>query len=191
MTPNQTKTTTVLAIIIACALGYLAFYHNERKVTPINSTPQNVTLSGTYTCLPHLDTTGPNTEECRFALKADDGVYYAVNFGQGAEAMNQFQARAHITAEGFVIPKEALSSNEWEKYNMKGIFTITKVIQPVNTNSNAKLNIDAVCKSALAYMSFPDGASADAFVTDCKDGKHPEVIERYKADMNLGDGAMI
>ena len=56
---------------------------------------------------------------------------------------------------------------------------------------NAKININAVCEGALAYMSFPDGASADKFVQDCKDGKHPEVIEKYKADMGLGDGAAI
>lgn len=54
-----------------------------------------------------------------------------------------------------------------------------------------KLNINAVCDGALAYMTFPDAASADVFVQDCKEGKHPEVIEQYKADMNLGDGATI
>lgn len=57
--------------------------------------------------------------------------------------------------------------------------------------AQGKLNIDAVCQGALAYMTFKDGASAGAFVSECKEGKHPEVIERYKADMNLGDGARI
>lgn len=57
--------------------------------------------------------------------------------------------------------------------------------------AQGKLNIDAVCQGALAYTTFPDAASASVFVQDCKDGKHPEVIERYKADMNLGDGATI
>ena len=54
-----------------------------------------------------------------------------------------------------------------------------------------KLNINVVCEGALAYMSFPDGASAEAFVAECKEGKHPEVIEKFKKDMNLGDGATI
>jgi hypothetical protein len=54
-----------------------------------------------------------------------------------------------------------------------------------------KLNIEVVCQSALSYMTFPDGASADKFVEDCKEGKYPEVIERYKTDMGLGDGAEI
>jgi hypothetical protein len=29
------------------------------------------------------------------------------------------------------------------------------------------------------------------YVDECKEGRHPEVIERYKADMNLGEGAAI
>lgn len=64
----------------------------------------------------------------------------------------------------------------------------------VPTSSNAvsgKLDINAVCEGALAYMSFPDSASAEAFVKECKAGNRPEVIEKYKQDMNLGDGAQI
>jgi hypothetical protein len=60
-----------------------------------------------------------------------------------------------------------------------------------DTASNAKINVDAVCQGALAYMTFPDAAAAEVFVGECKEGKHPEVIEKYKADMNLGDGAAI
>ncbi|MEK7099585.1 MAG: hypothetical protein AAB883_00375 [Patescibacteria group bacterium] len=63
--------------------------------------------------------------------------------------------------------------------------------EPVTNSAQGKINIDEVCRGALAYMTFSDGASADAFVADCKEGKHPEVIERYKADMNLGAGAQI
>lgn len=61
-----------------------------------------------------------------------------------------------------------------------------------NTPSNsAKLDMGVVCQSALVYTTFPDAATADKFVAECIEGKHPEVIERYKADMNLGDGAAI
>ena len=74
------------------------------------------------------------------------------------------------------------------------MFSNTGPVQnPVQTEQGSmqgKLNISAVCEDALAYMSFPDGATADAFVAECKEGKHPEVIERYKTDMNLGDGAL-
>lgn len=60
---------------------------------------------------------------------------------------------------------------------------------PADSASQGKINIDEVCEGALVYMTFPDGASAEAFVAECKKGNRPEVIERYKAEMNLGDGA--
>ncbi|RJQ34416.1 hypothetical protein C4568_02515 [Candidatus Parcubacteria bacterium] len=62
---------------------------------------------------------------------------------------------------------------------------------PTPSGSEAKIDINAVCEGALAYMSFPDGASAEAFVQECKEGKHPEVIEQYKASLNLDADAAI
>lgn len=62
---------------------------------------------------------------------------------------------------------------------------------PIGTSSQEKLNINAVCEGALVYMTFSNGAEAEKFVAECKEGKHPEVIDRYKAEMNLGDGAVI
>ena len=70
-------------------------------------------------------------------------------------------------------------------------FFISKPEVTDTQTSNAKLNMDVVCQGALAYMTFPDAAAAEVFVGECKEGKYPEVVERYKADMNLGDGAAI
>lgn len=74
------------------------------------------------------------------------------------------------------------------------LFPSTPIETP-DTNNNppisGKLNIDVVCENSLSYMSFPDSVSADKFVAECKNGEHPEVIERYKAQMNLSDGATI
>lgn len=63
------------------------------------------------------------------------------------------------------------------------------VLEPVPMQG--KINIEVVCQSALSYMTFPDGASADKFVEECKEGKYSEVIERYKTDMGLSDGVAI
>lgn len=62
---------------------------------------------------------------------------------------------------------------------------------PTDTSSQAKVDINAVCDGALAYMTFPSGAEAEVFVQECKEGKHPEVVEKYKADLNLGAGVEI
>lgn len=75
----------------------------------------------------------------------------------------------------------------WYSQNMIG----EEVKNDNNAATQGKLDINAVCEDALAYMTFPDGESAEAFVEECKEGEHPEVIERYKADMNLGAGATI
>lgn len=191
MTSKQTAVAigSVLAVGIAGYFFFLTPSFNKALTETQDSTPKNVTLSGTYVCLPHADTTGPQTEECAFGIKTDEGDYYAVNFGASADAMAQFQSGAHITAEGFIVIREALSSDQWAKYNMKGIFTITNRLNP--SPAQGKLNITAVCESALAYMTFPDAASAEVFVGECKEGKHPEVVERYKADRALGEGAAI
>ncbi|MBC7836196.1 hypothetical protein H7X87_00245 [Acetobacteraceae bacterium] len=190
---TQKNTLVAIASVLAVAVvGYFLFsggYVSRSTPQDLDPTPYNVTLSGTYVCLPHMDMSGPQTEECAFGLQTEDGIYYAVNFGASGNAMEQFQSGTHITAEGFVVIKEALSSDQWAKYNMKGIFTITRMIDPAPVQG--KLNIQVVCESALAYMTFPDGASAEKFVTECKAGEHPEVIERYKADMGYGEGAAI
>ncbi len=180
--------------LVGIAIWYVVGMRQQQSQdTMLDATPQNVTLSGEYVCLPHLDTTSPQTDECAFGLKTDNGEYYAVNFGASASSMEQFKSGQHITASGFVVIKEALSTDQWATYDMKGIFTITD--QPIiNTPSNkpeGKLDIHAVCEGALMYMTFNDGESAARFVAECEEGKHPEVIERFKAELNLGDGAAL
>lgn len=53
--------------------------------------------------------------------------------------------------------------------------------------SLGKIDMDVICEGSLAYMTFSDGAKADAFVADCKMGKHPEVVEQYLKNMNLDE----
>lgn len=60
-----------------------------------------------------------------------------------------------------------------------------------STSVGAKLDINFVCEQALSYMTFTDGAAADQFVAECKEGEHLEVIKKYIADQNLSEGAAI
>ncbi len=117
MKKNLTLFSCVLVLIIT---GYFAVLHFSRTniQSPIDSAPKQVTLSGTYVCLPYIDTT-KSSEECVFGLKTDGGEYYMVNFGQSGTAMEAFQNGEHIVAQGFVVPKEALSTDHWAPYNMK------------------------------------------------------------------------
>lgn len=60
-----------------------------------------------------------------------------------------------------------------------------------NGASQGKININEVCEGALIRMTFTNGAAAEKFVAECKEGKHPEVIEQFKAELNLGAGVEI
>ncbi len=72
------------------------------------------------------------------------------------------------------------------------LFSSGAFSQPsTDSGSSAKLNINVACKSALAYMSFPSSVEADAFVQECIEGKHPEVIEQWKKDNNITDDRAI
>ncbi len=71
-------------------------------------------------------------------------------------------------------------------------FLQNETIQVADQNtSQQKINVDQVCEESLMFMTFTDGAAAELFVQECKEGKHPQVIEDYKARMNLGAGAEI
>jgi hypothetical protein len=50
---------------------------NQGPEVPASATP--ISVRGTMVCLPHKDTSGPQTMECAFGLKADDGRYYALS----------------------------------------------------------------------------------------------------------------
>ena len=60
---------------------------------------------------------------------------------------------------------------------------------PAPAPAQGKLNINLVCEQATETMRFADAESREAFIADCVAGRHPEMIEKYKADMNLGAGA--
>lgn len=90
--------------------------------------PEAVTLSGTYQCLSEGDAPGLQTEECAFGLMTDGGIRYAVNFGPAVNAPAAFQNGAHVTVEGFIADEEDFSTNRWAAYDLRGRFTITKVL---------------------------------------------------------------
>lgn len=58
--------------------------------------------------------------------------------------------------------------------------------------SSAKLNIDIICESERSfYTEFGSAATAEVFVRECKEGKYPEVIEKWKQDNAFPDDRAI
>lgn len=133
----NTKIIIAIAIIGLGVAGYLLSQPGVKTDTtplpagvpaqlpPSAQAPEMTELSGTYVCLPLLDATAPKND-CAFGVKADDGKYYAVNFGASAGAMSDFKDGARIVAKGFFIPKDRLTPNSWVKFQSEGLFTITE-----------------------------------------------------------------
>lgn len=60
-----------------------------------------------------------------------------------------------------------------------------------NGTASQKIDINAICEGALAYMSFPSGAEAEAWVEACKRGEHPAAIEQWKEMNGITDDRAI
>ena len=72
----------IVAAVVIILLAILFVRQNPQPVEPGSSylTPQQVSLTGIYLCLPHRDTSGPQTMECALGMQTDDGAYYALDF---------------------------------------------------------------------------------------------------------------
>lgn len=91
--------------------------------------PQQVTLEGEYTCLPHIDSSGPQTLECALGLKTDDGSYYALDTNLLSSLPPTLKTGDRLRANGILTPIERLSTDHWRKYNVKGIFSVTDSLE--------------------------------------------------------------
>src|SRR5690606_20875740 len=104
-------------------------YIYEKKQGDGTVEPYQATLSGEYVCLPHKDTSRPQTDECTFGLKTDVGEYYAMNTYAMSQMHGPLNPGDRITASGVVTPIELLSTNQWDKYPIEGIFSVTNSLQ--------------------------------------------------------------
>lgn len=131
----------LVVVIITLILGILGFFalnnyiYQEKQrsnhTPPENFEPQRITLSGEYTCLPHADTSGPQTLECALGIKTSDGNYYALDFSLMSQEYPNIPGGTTISANGILTPIKNLSTDHWKKYNVKGIFSVTDTLQIV------------------------------------------------------------
>jgi len=91
--------------------------------------PTRATIVGTFTCLPHRETTGPQTMECAYGVQEDEsGDHYAVNT-MLMSSMNwqNIAMGVRVRIEGVMVPAESLSTDMWQKYDIVGIISATTI----------------------------------------------------------------
>lgn len=87
------------------------------------------TLTGTQVCLPHADTSGPQTMECALGMKTDAGEYYALDLGTLSQGMPVLADGERFSATGLITPVELLGSDQWKKYAIEGILSVTDTVE--------------------------------------------------------------
>lgn len=125
--------TKILAVVVLTigflSAGFFAFnkyiYEEKQQPNPNSSIPYQGTLSGKFLCLPHKDQTGPQTEECAFGMQTEAGEYYALDLNLISPETPPFKAGDKFSAAGLITPIENLSANQWQRYPVEGIFSIT------------------------------------------------------------------
>ena len=87
--------------------------------------PQRMSITGTYLCLPHKDTSGAQTDECATGIQTDDGLYYGLDLSLSSQTMPELTVGDRLSANGVMIPIEQLSTDHWQQYPIVGIFSVT------------------------------------------------------------------
>ncbi len=134
MTSLSTGQRIALGTLLAVGILIVAFFaFNEYIYTQKQAGPDPVayqaTLTGEYVCLPHTDTSGPQTLECALGLKTDAGEYYALDFNLMPTAMAELATGDRISANGTITPVALLSSDHWQQYPIEGIFSVTDSLE--------------------------------------------------------------
>jgi hypothetical protein len=118
-------------VVVVLAGGFWALnsYVYQQKQEGAAIEQYRATLAGEYVCLPHKDTTGPQTDECEAGLRTDTGEYFAFNLQLMSQAHEPLVVGQRIRANGVVHPVEMLSTDYWQRYPIVGIFSITDSLQ--------------------------------------------------------------
>lgn len=120
-----------VALVALLVTGFFAFnsYIYSQKQQGGEVTSYRGTLTGVQTCLPHKDKDGPHTMECAIGMKTDSGEHYALDFAAMSQIPPAIQDGDRFEATGLITPVEMLSTEQWRKYDIVGIFSVTDSVK--------------------------------------------------------------
>jgi len=93
----------VAVVVLAAGIVAATVLLVNRPQSPNNSATEDFSISGELACLPHKDTSGPQTLECAYGLRTDDNRYYALQFNPypiEAEFGSRAKIRGTLTTGG-------------------------------------------------------------------------------------------
>ncbi|MFN3692916.1 MAG: hypothetical protein ACK4SL_02305 [Candidatus Paceibacteria bacterium] len=141
------------AVILLAGFFVLNTYIYNDKQAPEEQhfEPYRAELAGEYVCL--VSGTTPESEDCVPGIKTTSGDYYSINFALMSQMHDPVPVGAQISAAGVVKPIEHLSTDHWQQYNIKGIFSVTNSLVVADEEAPAATACDSDAKLC------PDGSS--------------------------------
>lgn len=94
--------------------------------TPPASSGKSQTFTGTIVCLPHKDTSGPQTMECAYGLRDDSGVYYGLR-----DTDPNYKNIMNAPMDTQVKVTGTLTLKEDTKYQSIGVIDVTNIVPTV------------------------------------------------------------
>lgn len=90
---------------------------------------EEVTLLGSYICLPHVDTSGPQTMECAFGLETDEGDNYALDTSELAPGIFlDFETGDRLEVVGDLTSRDELDADDrLLQYDIEGVVLVSTV----------------------------------------------------------------
>lgn len=114
----------LFVVVVVVAILLLWVETSKAPAPPNNTTPpigQETTIEGDIVCLPHKDTSGPQTLECAYGVKLNNGTYYGLADSDGT----------YRNISSLPVGKKArlagtLREEPSNQYQSVGVFTVTK-----------------------------------------------------------------
>lgn len=122
----------LLFIFIGLFFTLNNYIYKEKQSDNLPVKTYQATLTGKQTCLPHKNTSASQTLECATGIQTESGEYYALDLNQVIDGTLLVQNNETFTATGTITPIENLSSDNWQKYDVQGIFSVSSFVVTIN-----------------------------------------------------------
>lgn len=114
-----------IVVLVLVLVGFMLFRSvPESVLTVLAPSVGAITIQGRMVCLPHKNTDGPQTLECAFGLKDDEGRYFALSDTDSAyKNIGNVPMNVRVEVEGVF----ALRTDS--NYQDIGVISVTRVTQ--------------------------------------------------------------
>lgn len=122
----------VVIVVVMASLGGYLWYVESRGIPTqhiASEKTQASILEGTYVCLQRTD--GKRTTECTPGIKVKEDQYALdLAYVVGGEKSISLSNGMKILVGGVIVPVEEVSTDQWDRYSIKGIMRVEEVAKP-------------------------------------------------------------